>query len=193
MKHGAVVAVCMDCCISGFPQKKNPRCNEITKPFTIRRFRIDAITIFAIPAAGPHGFHAIGRVIESTLRTANNLLERLHASFFFYIMTSSDTFLKIGAFLPSAVLVSVAMMFVGLGEWVRAGWVRGPDRVAEKAGSEVEWLKRRRPLMKPLGIVLGTHVFGAGVFGALNAFADHHSVSISFYHNNAPADYSIPV
>ncbi|KZP12615.1 Gaa1-domain-containing protein [Athelia psychrophila] len=142
----------------------------------LHQFRIDAITIFAIPAAGPHGFHAIGRVIESTLRTANNLLERLHASFFFYIMTSSDTFLKIGAFLPSAVLVSVAMMFVGLGEWVRAGWVRGPDRVAEKAGSEVEWLKRRRPLMKPLGIVLGTHVFGAGVFGALNAFADHHSL-----------------
>lgn len=25
------------------------------------RFRIDAITLFAIPAHGPHGFHALGR------------------------------------------------------------------------------------------------------------------------------------
>lgn len=138
------------------------------------------MTIFAIPAVGPHGFHAVGRVIESTLRTANNLLERLHASFFFYIMTSSDTFLKMGMFLPSAVLVSVAMMFVGLGEWVRAGWVFEPGKVGEKEAREGEWLRRSRPLMKPLGIVLGTHVFGAGVFGALKAFGGYYSVSIPF-------------
>jgi len=25
------------------------------------RFRIDAITLFAVPAEGPHGFHALGR------------------------------------------------------------------------------------------------------------------------------------
>jgi glycosylphosphatidylinositol transamidase len=28
---------------------------------TINRFRIDAITVFAVPATGPHGFHALGR------------------------------------------------------------------------------------------------------------------------------------
>lgn len=28
---------------------------------SIPRFRIDAITLFAVPATGPHGFHAIGR------------------------------------------------------------------------------------------------------------------------------------
>jgi len=25
------------------------------------RFRIDAVTVFAVPATGPHGFHALGR------------------------------------------------------------------------------------------------------------------------------------
>ncbi len=30
------------------------------------RFRIDAFTIFALPATGPHGFHAIGRYVAST-------------------------------------------------------------------------------------------------------------------------------
>lgn len=32
------------------------------------RFRIDAFTIFAVPAHGPHGFHAIGRSVPSALR-----------------------------------------------------------------------------------------------------------------------------
>lgn len=27
----------------------------------IIRYRIDAITLFAVPATGPHGFHALGR------------------------------------------------------------------------------------------------------------------------------------
>ncbi|KAF7965267.1 hypothetical protein HWV62_44721 [Athelia sp. TMB] len=144
----------------------------------LHQFRIDAITIFAIPAIGPHGFHAIGGVIESTLRTANNLLERLHASFFFYIMTSPSAFLKIGTFLPSAVVVGVGMMFVGLGQWVRAGWVLQPVRTGDKGIEGGEWLKRRRPLLKPLAIVLSTHAFGAGVFGALSAFASHRFMLI---------------
>lgn len=30
------------------------------------RFLIDAFTIFAVPAHGPHGFHAIGRFVHFT-------------------------------------------------------------------------------------------------------------------------------
>jgi len=72
------------------------------------QYRIDAITVFAIPSNGPHGFHALGRIVESTLRTMSNLLERLHASFFLYIMTTPSSFLKIGSYLPSAVVIAVA-------------------------------------------------------------------------------------
>ena len=38
------------------------------------RFRIDAITLFAIPAQGPHGFHALGRYVRafSTLESCVN-------------------------------------------------------------------------------------------------------------------------
>ena len=32
----------------------------IALPLRIR-FRIDAITVFAVPSTGPHGFHALGR------------------------------------------------------------------------------------------------------------------------------------
>lgn len=138
----------------------------------MHQFRIDAITLFAVPADGPHGFHALGRIVESTLRTMNNLLERLHASFFFYILTSPGTFMKIGMFIPSAIVVSVAMLFKGLGEWVTAGWVYEISEASLKGNNDTEapnpakgtWRNRRRPLLSALTIVVVTHVLGVLVF-----------------------------
>ncbi|EDR14899.1 uncharacterized protein LACBIDRAFT_306134 [Laccaria bicolor S238N-H82] len=133
------------------------------------QFRIDAITIFAVPSTGPHGFHAIGRVVESTLRTMNNLLERLHASFFFFILTGPERFIKIGGYLPSAILISVAMMFQGLGTWVDAAWVlddsEESSQTREKASnSPLKWRKRRRPVIPALLIMAATHTFGGLLF-----------------------------
>lgn len=34
-------------------------------PKVITRYRIDAITLFAVPATGPHGFHTLGRSVRS--------------------------------------------------------------------------------------------------------------------------------
>lgn len=146
------------------------------------KFRIDAITLYAVPATGPHGFFALGRIIESTLRTTNNLLERLHASFFFYLFTSPGTFMKIGKFLPSAVLVSAAMMISGLRDWVNAGWLQ--DVAAKKEGGEtgaggrsntiqsektVRWRMRRRPVLRPIFTVLVTHVMGLIAFALIRS------------------------
>lgn len=154
----------------------------IIRSSTLPSFRIDAITLFALPAPGPHGFHAIGRyvvrqsfeqcshsknsVIESTMRTTNNLLERLHASFFFYLLVGVTTFLKIGSFLPSAVVISTAMMFGGLGLWVDSYWLLQTSRnlKAEKSTQSEVWVTRRRPVLKALGIMIATHVVGVGLF-----------------------------
>jgi len=127
----------------------------------LHRFRIDAITVFAVPAVGPHGFHAIGRIIESTLRTTNNLLERLHASFFFYLLPTPASFMKIGFYLPSVVIISTSMMFGGLGVWVRAGWKQVPT---EKPGSTVQWERRARPAIRAISIMVATHVIGLCLF-----------------------------
>ncbi|KAL4247302.1 GPI transamidase component Gaa1 [Abortiporus biennis] len=144
----------------------------------MHKFRIDAITIFAIPATGPHGFHALGRIIESTLRTMNNLLERLHASFFFYLLVGPGKFMKIGMYLPSVVIISVAMMFAGLHQWVTAYYYHsvelktetkpkpgGKEGEVEKTEVKVEnWTPRDRPVLKALGIIITTHLAGIIVF-----------------------------
>ncbi|KAH9842746.1 Gaa1-domain-containing protein [Rhodofomes roseus] len=137
----------------------------------LHQFRIDAITLFAVPATGPHGFHAIGRIVESTLRTMNNLLERLHASFFFFLLVGPTTFLKIGSFLPSAVLISVAMMFCGLQGWVKAGWVwmldeaqATKDEKVHKRVGNGRWSRRQRPVLKAVMVMAATHGLGVVVF-----------------------------
>ena len=48
-------------------------------------------------------------VVASTLRAMNNLLERLHASFFFYLMASPDLFISLTHFIAPLVLILVAL------------------------------------------------------------------------------------
>lgn len=99
----------------------------------------------------------------------NNLLERLHASFFFFILTGPERFIKIGGYLPSAILISVAMMFQGLGTWVDAAWVlddsEESSQTREKASNTpLKWRKRRRPVIPALLIMTATHIFGGLLF-----------------------------
>lgn len=79
----------------------------------LAKHRIDAITLYGLPAEGPHGFFTMGKAVESTLRTFNNLLERLHASFFFYLLPSQEQFLPVGHYLPSAVLLGASVTLGG--------------------------------------------------------------------------------
>ena len=113
------------------------------------------------------------RVVESSLRTMNNLLERLHASFFFFLFVNAGIFMKIGMYLPSAILVGTAMLFTGLGEWVNAGWIREAAPLSEKAEktsahSDVKWTTRHRPVLPAVSIMLGTHLLGVVLFYLLS-------------------------
>lgn len=132
--------------------------------------------MYAIPDVGPHGFHSFGRylsirlcfrlilthirIIESTLRSANNLLERLHASFFFYILTTSRTFLKVGHYLPAVILISVATMIGALGTWVDARWIEIAFTNPEKGTTRTKWITRDRPVLETLGRMIASHIVG---------------------------------
>ena len=102
----------------------------------------------------------------------NNLLERLHASFFFYILTTPGTFLKIGHYLPSAVLIGASLMFGGLNEWSQAGWILAKletkEERSEKAGDSTEWQTRDRPVFTALLVIIVTHTFGCALFKVIS-------------------------
>ena len=82
-------------------------------PAEYRSHRIDSLTLYCTPSTGPHGFHTLGRTLESSLRSLNNLLERLHASYFFYLLPRPGKFIPVGHYLPAAVLLGTSITIEG--------------------------------------------------------------------------------
>ncbi|EIW65967.1 hypothetical protein TREMEDRAFT_70378 [Tremella mesenterica DSM 1558] len=80
----------------------------------LARHRIDALTLYCPPSSSPHGFHTLGKIIESTLRSLSNLLERPHASYFFYLIPRPSYFIPVGNYLPSIVLLGASLTIGGL-------------------------------------------------------------------------------
>lgn len=128
-------------------------------------YHVDAVTLQPF-GEGWQDEMAMGRVIEGTFRSLNNLLEHLHQSFFFYLLMHRDRFVSIGTYLPSAMLVAANFTIMAIALWVKSGQPED-DETAEKkkkdgkAEEEEEEEKRpsipavERDLFLPLGFVTG--------------------------------------
>ena len=57
------------------------------------------------------------RIVESTLRSINNLLERFHQSFFFYLLSSSHYYISIGMYMPAFGLIWLPVFIKILTIW----------------------------------------------------------------------------
>lgn len=84
-------------------------------------YHIDAITLSAI-GQGHEDEMALGRVVESLTRSLNNLLEKLHQSFFFYLLLQSNRFVSIGTYLPSAMAVGAGFSIMAIYLWIKSGF-----------------------------------------------------------------------
>lgn len=87
--------------------------------------------------------------MESTLRSMNNLLERLHASFFSYLLPHPGWFHNMGAYLPAVVLLGAGLTIRGLGLWVDAGW----PSLEISTGQQSQWRRRDRQTHVAAGIL----------------------------------------
>nr|XP_026494431.1 glycosylphosphatidylinositol anchor attachment 1 protein-like [Vanessa tameamea] len=63
-------------------------------------------------------FYRLGITLESILRSLNNLLERFHQSYFFYMLAATNRFISIGQYMPSLCLLCGAMLLRALSLWV---------------------------------------------------------------------------
>ena len=127
----------------------------------------------------------LGRLVESTFRSLNNLLEHLHQSFFFYLLMHARRFVSIGTYLPSAMLVAINFSIMSIALWVQSGraTTSSPESATKlpaaqdtkESQGEVEVLEHRgmvtavpklllatseRALLFPLAFVLLSHFIG---------------------------------
>ncbi|QSS51106.1 rhomboid protein [Histoplasma capsulatum var. duboisii H88] len=150
-------------------------------------YHIDAITIQTI-GNGWQDEMALGRIVESLVRSLNNLLEHFHQSFFFYILMQANRFVSIGTYLPSAMLIAGNFTIMAVALWMKSG-VR--PSAGTSAGLEDYVSKKGKPngmenviaadqegngilerhMTLPLALVFGLHLVG---FIPLYAFNNMH-------------------
>ena len=157
-------------------------------------YHVDAITLQPF-GDGWQDEMAMGRVIESTFRSLNNLLEHLHQSFFFYLLMQANRFVSIGTYLPSAMLVAVNFTIMAIFLWVKSGEpLVSKEKVASTAAGEKQSLVvveqgnaktpapdealavRERELFLPLAIVAGSQFLGVLPLWIFN----HTTQSVSY-------------
>ncbi|KAL9939573.1 hypothetical protein V8E36_001390 [Tilletia maclaganii] len=108
----------------------------------LHKYRIDAFTLYAVPDRGPYGFYHMGRTVESTLRSFSNLVERLHHSQFFYLLTDPWHFVQLPTYIVVPVLLGIAITIYGLRAWRREGRLTQAGR-EEVAQAFEAWLDQQ--------------------------------------------------
>ncbi|OAA34592.1 Glycosylphosphatidylinositol:protein transamidase complex, GAA1 component [Beauveria brongniartii RCEF 3172] len=124
-------------------------------------YHVDAITLQPY-GEGWHDEMALGRIVEGTFRSLNNLLEHLHQSFFFYLLMHRDHFVSIGTYLPSAMLLAANFSIMAIFLWVKSG--QAPQTQTQASGNrrvpvvknfiEAESSTVERDLFLPLSVVI---------------------------------------
>ncbi|XP_023297934.2 glycosylphosphatidylinositol anchor attachment 1 protein [Lucilia cuprina] len=90
------------------------------------RHRIESLTLEAVkrPKTGSNRYNSglpLLKTIEGISRSLNNLLERFHQSYFFYILAQNDRFVSIGDYMPCLVLLVVPLFIKSFLMWLIAG------------------------------------------------------------------------
>ena len=161
-------------------------------------YHVDAITLQAV-GNGRQDEMAMGRCVESTFRSLNNLLEHFHQSFFFYLLMQANRFVSIGTYLPSAMLVAANFTIMAIALWIQSGRpstkkIPSPKNPKNIAEPEVDIIKMdgmvaivpkedlivlERQLFLPLAFVLGLHFLGVM---PLYIFNNSHKNACLFSH-----------
>lgn len=155
-------------------------------------YHVDAITLQPY-GEGWQDEMAMGRVIEGTFRSLNNLLEHLHQSFFFYLLMHKDRFVSIGTYLPSAMLIAANFTIISIALWVKSGQTKEVEKPKEdeknKAAVEkgpadgLMAVTTERDLFLPLALVAGCQFLGVVPFYTFNHLPE--GVSLIPYHGKS--------
>ncbi|OHX00246.1 glycosylphosphatidylinositol transamidase [Colletotrichum incanum] len=101
-------------------------------------YHVDAVTLQPF-GEGWHDEMGMGRLVEGTFRSLNNLLEHLHQSFFFYLLMHKERFVSIGTYLPSAMILAASFTITAISLWVKSGHQEeGSDATSIAAKPETE-------------------------------------------------------
>ncbi|XP_066434822.1 glycosylphosphatidylinositol anchor attachment 1 protein [Eleutherodactylus coqui] len=101
------------------------------------RYHIEAITLRGINSFRQYKYDmvTIGETIEGMFRKLNNLSERLHQSYFFYLLPSLSRFVSIGIYMPAIGFIILILILRALDLWIK---LSRPETANEDGAAESE-------------------------------------------------------
>lgn len=127
-----------------------------------------------------NGAQSILRLIEGITRSVNNLLERFHQSFFFYLLVASDRFVSIGDYMPSLGLLVASLLIKAFITWLNINQKSIVVENEEKGEKEVDSSVDKNDELKFISIA--KFLIAAHIFGVLVAYLPFISTLDSAFH-----------
>ncbi|KAL7749832.1 Glycosyl phosphatidyl inositol protein transamidase complex subunit [Sorochytrium milnesiophthora] len=161
-----------------------------------KQFGIDAVSLEAIGYPANHrslSIKSLGSALGSAFRSFNNLLERFHQSFFFYLLTSKDHFISIGVYIPSVIVLCVSLILnAAYSKSVAAKLVaQGPNDAAARQEKIASYTMYPRDVISPLMLLAIVHAMGAVILRWPNALLPAGVVMSNGYWEPRRADVQL--
>jgi glycosylphosphatidylinositol transamidase len=147
------------------------------------------ITLIFLKLDCNHSINVSG--IETACRSINNLLQRLHHSYWFYFMPSAYAFIPIAKYIGQLIGVIVATILASVGLWWSSGELeaskqknRKPWQFLQRSFGLASFSTKIRPLYMPLLSLGLSFLFPGYVFfyiDTIRFMANVDSFSVSVY------------
>ncbi|KAI8384158.1 Gaa1-like protein [Blakeslea trispora] len=157
------------------------------------RYTIDAVTIHGIIGHDNlgqlFGFGRIGRLVESTFRSLNNLLEHFHQSFFFYLLPRPNRYVSISQYMPPIILFACALVLQSLSLYYFG--TKDPIVLTEKGTQMIPaYSLEKRHTVFAFTISIITHAAGLVILNIMQPSFGRHYLDYLELQERVVAQYS---
>ncbi|OUM53727.1 hypothetical protein BVG19_g3036 [[Candida] boidinii] len=150
-------------------------------------WNIQTITLRAIGNSGKD-ITTFGRVIEGLFRSVNNLLEKFHQSYFFYLLLAPRSFVSISNYLPASILGAGSFMLSSVSSLLLNSNYSNYKTFASSASKDYNWgLVKLQTNVLTIGFSIFTIVlcvFSVICFSSMYFFADTVNSKLVDYESN---------
>ncbi|KAK2187644.1 hypothetical protein NP493_159g04034 [Ridgeia piscesae] len=85
------------------------------------QYNVEAVTLQSVRIKNSRryfSFSQMSSVVEGIFRSLNNLLERFHQSFFFYLLPATNRYVSIGLYMPPFAVLALPVLFKAVALWI---------------------------------------------------------------------------
>ena len=104
----------------------------------------------------------LGNLVESYMRSLNNLLETLHQSFNFYLLPGNDRYISIGIYIPPLMCILVPLFIKAIILWIDYlyPWISDPGQIHSDRKEISLLLLHSKPIpLQPIATILLAYTF----------------------------------